>query len=53
MKKLFYVMIAMFAMTFASCGGNKADNAVAENDSTVVDSIDSVTVDTLVLDTIQ
>ena len=54
MKKLFYVVFAMVAITFAACG-NKAQEEATEQDSTVVDSIavtDTVNVDSaLVVET--
>lgn len=45
MKKLFYVVFAMVAITFASCG-NKAQGEATEQDSTEV--VDTVQADTLV-----
>ena len=56
MKKILFVISAMVAFSFASCGGNKAtDTEVAACDSVVVDSVevaDSVVADTLVADTV-
>lgn len=50
MKKLVFAVMAMFAMTFSSCGNGKASNAVTSNDSdTVVDSTDSVNADSAVV----
>lgn len=45
MKKLFYVVFAMVAITFAACG-NKAQGEATEQDSTEV--VDTVQADTLV-----
>ncbi len=54
MKKLLYVFIATVAMTFAACGGQTASNQTAtDSDSiAVVDSIDSIAVDSAVVDSI-
>lgn len=41
MKKLFYVVFAMVAITFAACG-NKAQGEATERDSTAVDSTTTV-----------
>lgn len=51
MKKLVFAVMAMFAMTFASCGNGKTSNAVTSNDSdtVVVDSTDSVNADSVVV----
>lgn len=51
MRKLVFAVMAMFAMTFASCGNGKTSNAVASNDSdtVAVDSTDSVKADTVVV----
>jgi hypothetical protein len=54
MKKLLFVFVAIAAMTIASCGG-KVTPASISNDSdsiVVVDSIDSVAIDTLSVDTV-
>ena len=50
MKKLVFAFIAMTAMTFAACGGQTASNETAtDSDSiAVVDSIDSIVVDSIV-----
>ena len=54
MKKLLFAFIAAVAMTFAACGGQTASNQTAtDSDSiAVVDSIDSITVDYVVVDSI-
>ena len=52
MKKLVFAFIATVAMTFAACGGQTATEAVAtDSDSVaVVDSLDTIAVDTIVVD---
>jgi hypothetical protein len=54
MKKLLFAFIATVAMTFAACGGQTASNQTAtDSDSiAVVDSIDSIAVDSAVVDSI-
>ena len=54
MKKLVYAFIATVAMTFAACGGQTASNQTAtDSDSiAVVDSIDSIAVDSAVVDSV-
>lgn len=54
MKKLVFAFIATVAMTFAACGGQTATETVAtDSDSVaVVDSLDSIAVDTIVVDSI-
>jgi hypothetical protein len=54
MKKILFAFIAMTAMTFAACGGQTASNQTAtDSDSiAVVDSIDSVVVDSIAVDSI-
>ena len=52
MKKLVFAFIATVAMTFAACGGQTATETVA-NDSdsvAVVDSLDTIAVDTIAVD---
>lgn len=47
MKKLLMLMIAVFALNFASCG-NKVSNNVNSNDSidtTSVDTVDTTSID--------
>ena len=46
MKKLVFAVVAMFAMTFASCGNGQTSKATSSNDtdSVAVDSVDSVSV---------
>lgn len=52
MKKLVFMFVAFVAMSFAACGGNTA-STVEENDSTVVDSIDSIAVvDSIAIDSV-
>lgn len=53
MKKLVFMFVALAAMSFASCGGNKTQEApVATDDSVVVDSAatDSAATDTAAVD---
>jgi hypothetical protein len=52
MKKLVFAFIATVAMTFAACGGQTATETVAtDSDSVaVVDSLDTIAVDTIVVD---
>ena len=51
MKKLVFMFVAFVAMSFAACGNKAA--ATVENDSTVVDSIDSITVvDSIAIDSV-
>ena len=40
MKKLVFMFVAVAAISFASCGGNKANQAVPAEDS--VEAVDSV-----------
>lgn len=51
MKKLVFAVVAMFAMTFASCGNCQTSKATSSNDtdSVAVDSVDSVSVDSSAL----
>ena len=51
MKKLVFAVVAMFAMTFASCGNGQTSKATSSNDtdSVAVDSVDSVSVDSSAL----
>ena len=53
MKKLVLMFVAMAAISFASCGGNKNESAAPaqDSDTTVVDSLDSATVDSTTVDT--
>lgn len=50
MKKLVFMFVAFVAMSFAACGGSTA--STVENDSTAVDSIDSVVVDSIAIDSV-
>lgn len=47
MKKLVFAVMAMFAMTFASCGNGQTSKATSSNDTdtVAVDSVNSVHVD--------
>lgn len=49
MKKLIFIFVAFVAVSFMSCG-NKT-TAVASNDSTTIDSVDTA-VDSTVIDSI-
>jgi hypothetical protein len=51
MKKLVFMFVAIAAISFASCGGNKT-NATAETDTTAVDTamVDTAEVDTAEVD---
>lgn len=52
MKKLFYVVFAMVAITFAACG-NKVQGEATEQDSTeVVDTVQADTLENAVADSI-
>jgi hypothetical protein len=46
MKKLLFIAIALFAMTFASCNGRVTP--VSNPNDSVVDSTDSVNTDSIV-----
>ena len=52
MKKLVFMFVALAAMSFASCGGNKTQEAPVDSDSVVVDSAatDSAATDTAAVD---
>ena len=54
MKKLVFMFVAVAAISFASCGGNKTAQAEAvDSDSiAVVDSADTVAADTVAADTV-
>ena len=53
MKKLVFMFAAIVAVSFASCGGNKAQQAEVDTDSVeVVDSADTVAADTVAADTV-
>ena len=51
MKKLVFMFVAFAAISFASCGNNnqqpapEVDTVAVEEDTTVVDSVDTVAVD--------
>lgn len=48
MKKLLFVMVAMVAMSFAACGGHTdAPATVNDSDTVVVDTVDTVSVDSV------
>ena len=51
MKKLVFMFVAMAAISFASCGGNKAEAPAADVDTTAVDTTDTTVVDTTAVDT--
>ncbi len=46
MKKLVFMFVAMAAISFASCGGNKTEQAPA------TDTVDTVAIDTVAVDTV-
>ena len=51
MKKLVFMFVAFVAMSFAACGNKTA--ATVENDSTAVDSVDSIAVvDSIAIDSV-
>lgn len=52
MKKLVFMFVAVAAMSFASCGGNKAEAPVEDVDTTAVDSaaVDSAATDSAATD---
>ena len=54
MKKLLFVFVAIAAMTMASCGGQTTPASITNDSDTVVvvDSLDSISVDTLSVDTV-
>lgn len=56
MKKLAFVFVAGLAMTFASCGGNKTEQAPATDsvatDTVAVETIDSVATDSVASDSV-
>ncbi|MBO6188462.1 MAG: hypothetical protein IJV38_11975 [Prevotella sp.] len=54
MKKLVFMFVAVAAISFASCGGNKTQQgAPVDSDSiAVVDSVDTVAADTVAADTV-
>lgn len=53
MKKLVFMFVAFVAMTFAACGGQTpATASVADSDSVVVDSLDTVVVDSVIADSV-
>lgn len=51
MKKLLLVFALIATVSFASCG-NKTTSAKVANDSTQVDSVDSVSADSAKLDSV-
>jgi hypothetical protein len=54
MKKLVFMFAAIVAVSFASCGCNKAQQAEVDTDSVeVVDSADTVAVDTVAADSVK
>jgi len=54
MKKLVFMFVAFIAMSFAACGGQTpAATSVNDSDSiAVVDSLDSIAVDSVVADSV-
>lgn len=50
MKKLVFVMVAMFTMGIASCGNSTKSSEVVNDSDTVI--VDTVVVDTLAADTV-
>jgi ABC-type Zn uptake system ZnuABC Zn-binding protein ZnuA len=53
MKKIFYLVAVIFAMTFASCGNTANETTeVQPVDTPVVDVVDTVAVDTVAVDTV-
>jgi lipoprotein len=53
MKALIIMFTACVALTFAACGNNvKTNTTQKDSDTTVVDSVDTVTVDSVVADSI-
>lgn len=50
MKKIMFFVMALVAVSFISCDG--LANKTAENDSTLVDSIDTVQVDSINADSV-
>ena len=46
MKKLVFMFVAMAAISFASCGDNKAANEAPAEDTAAVDTADTAAVDT-------
>jgi hypothetical protein len=54
MKKLVFMFVAFVAMTFAACGGQTpATTSANDSDSiAVVDSLDSIAVDSVVADSV-
>lgn len=53
MKALIIMFTACVALTFAACGNNvKTNTTQKDSDTTVVDSADTVTVDSVVADSI-
>ena len=53
MKKLLFVFVAIAAMTMASCGGQTTPASITnDSDTVVVDSLDSISIDTLSVDSV-
>ena len=51
MKKLFFAVMSMVAMTFASCGNQTTSSSnVNDSDTVVVDSLNSIGVDSAAID---
>ena len=48
MKKIVFMFVAMVAMTFAACGNKTAKSiSTSDSDTTIVDSVDSATADSV------
>ena len=52
MKTLVFMFVAVVAISFASCGGNKTEQAAPVDSDTVVVDVDSAAVDTVAADTV-
>jgi len=52
MKKLVFMFVAVAAISFASCGGNKTEQA-APVDTDSIEAVDSVAEDSLAADSVE
>ncbi len=53
MKKIFYLVAVIFAMTFVSCGNTANETAETQVvDTPVVEVVDTLQVDTVAVDTL-
>ena len=50
MKKLLYVMIAALGMSFAACGGHATEETTEATVDTLVETVDTVAVDTVAVE---